>query len=77
MDVVATAWNGVGQLVWYENQGDPRGKWVQHILKDKWRRANQVLVVDLNRDSKPDIIAGAERGSNEVRWWKNLGATTR
>jgi len=77
LDVVATAWNGDGQVVWYENSGDPRGTWVQHVLKDKWRRANQVLAVDLNQDGKPDVVAGAERGSNEVRWWKNLGAAPR
>jgi len=35
--------------------------------------ANQVIVADLDGDGRPDIIAGAERGSNELRWWRNEG----
>ena len=29
------------------------------------------LVMD--GDGRLDVVAGAERGSNEVRWWRNLG----
>ncbi|MDA1049474.1 MAG: VCBS repeat-containing protein [Planctomycetota bacterium] len=74
LDIVATAWGGVGQLVWFENGGDPKAAWTLHLLKDKWPRANQPIVADLNGDRRPDIIATAENGANELRWWQNTGA---
>jgi len=43
------------------------------ILKDNWPKANQVIVADLDGDGRLDIVASAERGSNELRWWRNLG----
>jgi hypothetical protein len=77
-DVVATAWGPQGKLVWFENPGDPRQTpWKMHVLKDKWVNANQVIVADLDGDARPDIIACAERGSNDVRWWRNEGKKKR
>jgi hypothetical protein len=73
LDVVATAWGGDGRVVWFENPGDPKGKWTMHELKKGWSKANQVIVADLNGDKRPDIIATAERGANELRWWRNEG----
>jgi hypothetical protein len=74
LDVLATAWGPKGRLVWLENPGDPRGKWTMHTLKKDWVRANQVIVADLDGDKRPDVIAGAEIGANEVRWWRNEGS---
>ena len=73
IDVVATAWGPAGKLVWFDNPGDPKGKWTMHVLKERWVNANQVIVADLDGDRRPDIIATAERGANELRWWRNLG----
>lgn len=73
LDLVATAWGGVGQIGWFENSGDPRSNWKPHLLKEKWSRANQPIVADLDGDKWPDIIATAEQGSNELRWWRNSG----
>lgn len=73
-DVVATAYGTGGKLVWFENPGDPKKTpWKMQVLKENWARANQVIVADLNKDGRPDIIAAAERGANEVRWWRNDG----
>jgi hypothetical protein len=72
IDLVATGY-GSGLLAWFENPGDPRGKWTRHLLKQGWSNANQVLVADLNRDGRLDIAAIAERGSLEFRWWRNEG----
>ena len=43
------------------------------ILKDNWARANMVIVADLDGDGRLDVAACAERGSNELRWWRNEG----
>ncbi|MDB5390300.1 MAG: hypothetical protein JWM11_5946 [Planctomycetaceae bacterium] len=76
LDVVATGWGGAGQIGWYENSGDPKSAWKQHLLKNKWPRANQPIVADLDGDKRLDIIATAEGGSNELRWWRNAGASS-
>jgi hypothetical protein len=70
-DIVATAWGGTGHVVWFENTGDASTGWRRHVLKEKWSRANQVIVADLDGDRLLDIIATAERGANELRWWRN------
>jgi hypothetical protein len=77
VDVVATAWGGKGQVVWFENPGDPKGRWIKHVVKDGWPRANQVILADLDGDKRLDIAATAERGANELRWWRNLGRRKR
>lgn len=74
LDVAATAWGGAGQIAWFENPGKAGGEWKRHALKEPWNRANQVLIADLDGDRRLDILASAEVGANEVRWWKNLGA---
>ena len=60
-----------GCVVWYEHGGDPRGLWQKKTLKENWMRANQVIIADLDGDGRPDILAEAERESNELRWWRN------
>jgi hypothetical protein len=76
-DVVATSWRNPGQVVWFENRGDPKRPWTRHLLKDAWRSANQVIVVDLNGDGRLDIAAVAEHGSYEFRWWRNEGRSAK
>lgn len=70
-DVVATAGGPNGQIVWFENSGDPTAAWTAHALKDQWPGANSVLLADFDLDGRLDIVAAAEHGSNEVRWWRN------
>ena len=72
-EVLASAWGENGRLVMFKHQGDPRGPWTMQVLKENWVNANQVIVGDLDGDGRLDIIASAERGSNELRWWRNEG----
>jgi len=73
LDVVATAWHKADglALAWFENLGGNR--WTTHPIKQNWPRAVQVIVEDIDKDGRPDIIASAEDGSMEVRWWRNEG----
>ncbi|MBM4048946.1 MAG: VCBS repeat-containing protein [Planctomycetes bacterium] len=73
MEVVVTAWGQPGGVFLFKHEGEPRGRWRQQVLKSPWVRANQVVVADLDGDGRPDIIAQAERGTNELRWWRNEG----
>ena len=74
LDVISSSWGKTGGVAWFENGGDPRGSWARHTLKAGWPRANAIKVADLDQDGRVDILAGAERGSNEVRWWRNRGS---
>ena len=73
IEVVATAWDKTGRVALFKHRGDPRGPWDMQLLKDGWISADQVIVADLNGDGRLDIVAAAERGSNELRWWRNEG----
>lgn len=72
-DVVATGWSPQGRIAWFENGGDPRGAWKLHAIKDLWPNAVTVILADLDKDGRLDIAACAERGANELRWWRNGG----
>ena len=73
LEVVATTWGDDGGVALFKHSGDPRGPWDMQLLKDYWPHANMLVVADLNGDGRLDIAACAERGSNEVRWWRNEG----
>jgi hypothetical protein len=73
IDVVATGWSPQGRIAWFENSGDPKSDWQPHLLKDNWPNAVTVILADLDQDGRLDIVATAERGANELRWWRNIG----
>jgi hypothetical protein len=73
LDIVATGWGPAGRVVWFENSGDPKGAWKRHSIKENWSQAVTVILADLDKDGRLDIAACAERGANELRWWRNEG----
>lgn len=77
MDVVATGWGLTGQIAWFENSGQPQQEWKQHSLKTNWPNAVTVILADFDHDGRLDVVASAERGANELRWWRNGGPVVR
>ena len=73
LDIAATTWRTPGRVLWCENRDGAGTRWVTHILKQGWRSANQIVIGDLNGDSRPDLAAAAKRGTSELRWWRNEG----
>ena len=45
---------------------------IAHTIATGLSEGYQVVVSDLNRDGKPDIIA-LDSGLNELRWYENPG----
>jgi FG-GAP-like repeat len=77
LDVAATGWGKSGRLAWLRNPGPNGGKWNLDLLKSPWPNAVQVITADLDGDRRPDVIAAAEDGVHEVRWWRSLGVRPR
>jgi len=73
IEVIVAVWGPEGGIYLFHQDGDPRSLWHKQPVRENWVRANQVLVADLTGDGRLDILAQAERGSNELRWWRNEG----
>lgn len=80
LEVVATAWSQGNRLAWFKHNGDPRGRWTMHVIREDWPAANQVIAADLTGNGRADLIASSDDGSHlskgacELRWWRNEGA---
>ena len=74
LDAAATSWRSPGRVAWFRNHGRKDELWTMHLLKENWRSANQILIADLDGDGRLDIVACAEKGAQELRWWRNEGA---
>lgn len=72
-EIVVTAFGSKGQIGWFSNGGDRNAPWVYHPLLARWPDAVQPVVGDMDGDGKLDIVAISERGSLELRWWRNNG----
>jgi len=71
LDAAATSWRSPGRVAWFQNPGRKGAQWKLHLLKDNWHSATQILLADLNGDGRLDIVACAEKGTQELRWWRN------
>lgn len=70
VDVALSVWSYPGGLMWFENRGRAR-RWCKRVVEAVWQNGNSVLLRDLNGDGRLDLVSTAERGTNELRWWRN------
>jgi len=57
LDYIAARYNP-GLIFWLENPGS-KGKWNWHLIDDQVHGIHGLLVGDVNRDGKPDLIANS------------------
>ena len=77
LDAAATSWRSPGRVAWFRNHGRRGEPWSMHLLKENWRSANQILIADLDGNGRLDVVACAEKGTQELRWWQNQGPSPR
>jgi len=70
-DVAALGWMP-GEIAWFDNAGDPAGRWRKHSVKTNYPNANQIIAADFDRDGRLDLAAIADYGAMELRWWRNV-----
>ena len=79
MDLVTSLAHNYG-IFWMEHTAD--GKWVKRLIDDSWSQAHCVVVADLNKDGRPDLLTGkrymahngkdpGEREPLGVYWYEN------
>jgi hypothetical protein len=76
-EVIASAFGKNGRIAWFQHAGDPRGPWTLRPIAEHWPDAVQIVPGDVDRDGRIDIVGVAERGSRELRWWRNQAGAPR
>ncbi len=64
---------GAGQVVWFQNDGQPAPGFVQRPLAAGLNYPVAAAVADLDRDGDPDVVV-ASRDDSTLRWFANDGA---
>jgi len=72
IDVAAVGWMP-GEVAWFENPGNPAGRWIKHSLKGNMPNVSQVVIANLGNEGRNDIAAIGDYGSMELLWWQNDG----
>ena len=62
-----------GEVAWFQHPGNAGARWTKHVVKTPWPGVNEVIIADLDGDSRSDLAAIADYGSMELRWWRNTG----
>ena len=69
IDLAGAALKG-DAIVWWENNADGLGGWVEHPVDLDMNGARDVVGADMDGDLDMDLIATAKNG-DIIRWWEN------
>jgi len=58
-------------VIWLNDKNAPLN-FTKHIVDDAFFHPLYLVIKDINKDGKPDILASSSEG-NSVAWWKNEG----
>lgn len=47
--------------------------WRKRSICQRFPHALEAIAADFDSDGDIEVVAAAERGGNEVRWWRNEG----
>ena len=62
------------QIVWYENNGDPRDvPWKKHIIAEQFESAFEVAAGDLDGDGHTEVVATGWGEPGQVAWFRHGG----
>jgi len=67
-DVIIGGKEGPPNLFWYENPGR-EGAWPRHDIADAPDLEAGGVVVDVNGDGRPDLVAGQQGRDGNLLWW--------
>jgi hypothetical protein len=69
-DFIITERTKTPSVVWYKYQGD--GNWARFVIDNTHLRIEAGGdYFDIDGDGDPDIVFGADAGSNQMWWWEN------
>ncbi|MFH0974685.1 MAG: FG-GAP-like repeat-containing protein [Spirochaetota bacterium] len=72
---MASSTSGDPKIAWWENQGNGSVSAINVVDYD-FNYANNIMLVDLDNDQKPDILASASYvnyAADDIAWWRNEG----
>lgn len=58
---------------WLENPGsrNAAGPWEPHLIAPNWPRDTRVVVADMNRDGRPDVVLSVSEGKGSLSWFES------
>lgn len=58
---------------WLENPGhrDVADPWRFHPIAPNWHRDTRVVVADMNRDGRPDVVLSVSEGAGSLSWFES------
>ncbi len=69
-DIIVGGKKGDVNLFWYENPGPGGGTWTRHDMASAPNLEAGGVVVDVNGDGRPDVVAGQQIGGRELYWFE-------
>jgi hypothetical protein len=75
IDVVSASFSN-NTVAWYENNGAQPPSFTSHVISTAYEGPFRLAIADLDRDGRPDVLAGLIRAvGTPFVWFENLGGT--